>query len=34
VKRALWAIDWMVMLGVPAPPSKVADMVGALLHAH
>lgn len=28
---ALSAIDWMLMLGVPAPPNRVADVVGALI---
>lgn len=30
-RRALGAIDWMLMLGVPAPANKVADAIGSLL---
>lgn len=30
-RRALGAIDWMLILGVPAPANKVADAIGALL---
>lgn len=31
VRRAQGVLDWMVILGVPLPASKVADLVGALL---